>query len=282
MTRARRVGIVAARAIERVLGRRALVRLSRFLLDYARRDLPSQMETNGEWMVQDAALTWSSRPVLAVDVGANVGLWSRRFLQEARRCGVEARLFSLEPSAAAYRQLVASLLPEFEGSFVAHQLGASRESGSATLFKVREAAGTNSFHGWYGSTSGLVPETVSVCTLDEYCEREEIERVSLCKIDAEGHDAFVIEGAAQLLSEQRIDLLQFEYNTRWIGARRYLRDAFEMLLPSGYRLGKITPQAIEWYPKWTTELETFRESNFVAALPTFVDALPGLSWWKTS
>ena len=42
----------------------------------------------------------------------------------------------------------------------------------------------------------------------------------------------------------RIQVTRFEYNHRWVMSRNFLRDAFELLLPLGYELGKLTPG--EW------------------------------------
>lgn len=57
---------------------------------------------------------------------------------------------------------------------------------------------------------------------------------------------------------------QFQYNHRWIHARAFLLDAFELLTPLGYRLGKLTPFGVEFYPHWDPELETFVEGNYIA------------------
>ena len=76
--------------------------------------------------------------------------------------------------------------------------------------------------------------------------------------------------------------MQFEYNFRWIGARRYLKDAFDLLSPHGYVIGKVTPGAIEWYRDWSPELETFREANFVAVHGDVRGWFPSMAWWNES
>jgi len=83
-----------------------------------------------------------------------------------------------------------------------------------------------------------------------------------------------------MLEAHRIQVLQFEYNQRWIDSRHYLKDAFELLEPLGYKLGKITPRGIEFYPQWHFELETFREGNYLACLSEHVDLFPQIRWWN--
>jgi hypothetical protein len=83
-----------------------------------------------------------------------------------------------------------------------------------------------------------------------------------------------------MLKRQAIGVLQFEYNHRWIGGRWFLRDAFDLLLPLGYALGKITPRGIEFYDRWHYELETFREANYLACTPSHVPTFPSIGWWN--
>jgi hypothetical protein len=84
-----------------------------------------------------------------------------------------------------------------------------------------------------------------------------------------------------LLAEHRISVVQFEYNHRWISAHFFLRDAFEFLLPLGYRIGKLTPRGIEFYPAWDPDLETFVEGNYIACDQEAATILPTVAWWKS-
>lgn len=275
-----RFGVAAS--IERLVGRQNLVRGSRFLLDYARRDLPNRMESNGELLVQDTVLgtTPDAGSITVLDVGANIGDWSQRILRSARARDRVARVHAFEPAAETFAALERNLLPEFEGRFVPVHAAASDHNGSGILYKVHELAGSNSIHGVAGDTTGMVSEVVELRTLDDYCASAGLDVLDLVKIDAEGHDHLVLTGAAGLLERQAIGVVQFEYNHRWIGARRYLKDVFDDLEPMGYRIGKVTGRGIEWYPGWSEELETFREGNYLAVLPEWGDRFPSLDWWR--
>jgi FkbM family methyltransferase len=269
-----------AASAETLVSRRNLVRGARFLLDYARRDLPNTMEVNGEWLVQDTILAAAGAKHLTVfDVGANVGAWTQRLLTVAKQGGVKLRVHAFEPAASTYEQLTVNLLPCFEDDVVMVRCAASDRTGRGTLFKVHELAGSNSLHGVAGSTEGLTPEAIDLCTLDDYCRSLGIETIDLLKIDAEGHDHLVLTGARGLLERKAVEVIQFEYNHRWIGARRYLKDVFDDLVPLGYEIGKVTPRAIEWYPAWSAQLETYREGNYLAVRPSWRHRFPSLEWW---
>ena len=273
----------AARIIERVLGRRLFVRMSRFGLDYARRDVPNAMATNGEWMVQDTALRHASGAVTTVfDVGANVGAWSQRLLSRADALGVPGlRLFAFEPSAETFKELSEGMGDRYADRFFPINAALSDRGGTTTLYVVHPLAGSNSLHGVAGDRDGLLTEDVQLSTLDEFCQERAIARIQLLKVDAEGHDMLVLRGGRQLLEGHAVDLVQFEYNWRWIGARQFLKDVFDFLDPMGYRIGKITPSGVEWYPRWDPELETFREGNYLAAAPPWDTVLPAVRWWKS-
>jgi hypothetical protein len=104
----------------------------------------------------------------------------------------------------------------------------------------------------------------------------------LVKVDAEGHDLAVLRGSSRLFADQRISIAQFEYNHRWVYSRSFLCDAFELLQPLGYRVGKLTPLGVEFYPSWDPDLETFIEGNYVACVPTVAARLPSVRWWKST
>lgn len=121
---------------------------------------------------------------------------------------------------------------------------------------------------------------VPVTTLAAYADQCLLDDIALVKIDTEGHDLAVLRGAVPLLSAGRIAAIQFEYNHRWVFARAFLRDAFELLQPAGYRLGKLTPLGVEFYPGWDPELESFVEGNYVALTARAAAMVPAVSWWK--
>ena len=55
-------------------------------------------------------------------------------------------------------------------------------------------------------------ETVSVKTLDWYCEKNKIDYINFLKIDCEGFDLSVLKGATRLLSNNKIKFIKIETN----------------------------------------------------------------------
>lgn len=275
----RKVAATATDAACCALGRRAVIRAARYVLLRARLDYPNNMTVNGELALQRWTLALApGGEVHVADVGANVGLWSRSLLAAASVAGraSDVRLHAFEPDAGAYARLERSL-----GGTRA-SLGAvalSDRQGTSAFHVVAPAAGTNSLHPATGVPAAT--ETVPTITLDSYAAGSGVPGFALVKIDTEGHDLAVLRGACGLLAEHLIAVVQFEYNHRWVFARAYLRDAFDLLTGLGYRIGKLTPKGVEFYPGWDAELETFVEGNYVACEPRAAEALPAVRWWKT-
>jgi len=279
----RRAAATATDLACRVVGRRQIVRVSRFVLLRARLDVPNETSTNGEASLQRWMLDLSAPGdrVHIVDVGANVGQWAAAMLAAAREAGRldDLDLHSFEPSSFSFARLSEALREEGVSLIRA---ALSERSGSSTLHVVAPGAGTNSLHKSPDVLGNASTEQVPTMTLDAYAERTGLDRISLVKIDAEGHDLAVLRGACGLFAERRISVAQFEYNHRWVYARFFLRDAFDLLEPLGYRIGKLTPFGVEFYPRWHADLETFVEGNYVACEHRVAERLPSVTWWKTS
>lgn len=265
----------------RVLGRGRVVRAARFALNRGRLDVPNSMHNNGETALQSWVLgrCAAGTPVQVFDVGANRGDWTGALLTAAEQCGrTHVTVHAFEPSMHTYSLLRAALTGQ---PVKVHQCAVSDHVGEAVLTVIAPAAGTNSLNPDVAASRDAATEVVPTTTLDAFAAERDIVRIHLLKIDTEGHDLNVLRGAGGLLTEQRVDVVQFEYNHRWIYARAFLRDAFELLGAAGYHLGKLTPQGVEFYPGWDPDLETFVEGNYVACTTAAQEGLPHVRWWKS-
>ena len=265
----------------RALGRRNAVRLARFLTNELRFDGPNDMSANGELLVQTSVLRGARGSVTVLDVGANVGDWTLAFVANAGVVGwSDYTIHAFEPSLDTARMLKANVAEHASTARIfLHELGMSSAPGSAEFHIVGEGVGVNSVHRQPG-TPVLRTEQAVMDTLDHFAESQSLREMTFVKVDTEGHDLSVMRGAAGLLQRSAIAVMQFEYNHRWITPRTYLRDVFE-LAPANYRIGKVTPRGIEWYPQWDPELESYREGNYLLCREDAVGWFPAVRWWKT-
>jgi hypothetical protein len=85
----------------------------------------------------------------------------------------------------------------------------------------------------------------------------------MIKIDAEGFDYQILKGAMKTLGMGKIDIIQFEYNWRWIQANRSLWSVFELIQNTNYTLAKLTPNAVIEFQDWHFELDRYIEGNYI-------------------
>ena len=271
----------------KVIGRHNLVRYGNFISRAGRLDFPNGLTNNGETLVQRVVLgTKEVTPKVIVDCGANIGEWTYQLCRESelKDNNFEMDIYSFEPSAYTYRKLVSTIknIGDKENiRFSPVNKALSSRIGEANLAIANPGAGTNSLV-YTENIQNEKMESVHLTTLDYFMEQNNISHISLLKIDAEGHDPDVIKGAERLIANQNIGVIQFEYNWRWIFGNNFLRNVFMNLSENGYHLGKVTPKGIQFFPRYSIELETFVESNYIACTDEWVDKFPVVDYWKSN
>lgn len=272
-----------------VLPRQLRWRLGRAMYMDARGEIPNiDMTHNGELFLQRCVVDkWSADQAggqvrennfVVFDVGANRGDWTANLLT-LLNCRTSAcsrvSIVAFEPEPTAARHLHA----RFEGTSVkVEQLCLSSRPGTVAFYLVGPCQGRNSL---YQADKDLVQRIeVQTDTVDAYCAGHGIGRVDLTKVDTEGHDYEVMLGAKALLEAGRVSVLQFEYNYRWVFARRFLKDVFDLVTESAYIIGKLQRDHVVILHEWHFELERFFEGNYVLIHERMQPAIPSrnASW----
>lgn len=250
------------RLIRSVAGQKSFYRAVKLLMYEAQFDVLNQPTTNGEYYLQAVILRHFANPVV-FDIGANVGDWTESFLLQATAGNVA--VYAFEPCSGTF-ELLQKHAKSWKGVTLT-RAACSDHVGLGSLAVERAGSGSNALV----NPEFVGKENVALTTVDAYCLEHSIPRINLMKVDAEGHDLSILMGARGLLQDKAIDVIQFEYNHRWINERKLLRDAFEYLLPLGYCIGKLTGDSVQFYPAWHWELESYREGNYLACLPNWVE-----------
>lgn len=176
----------------------------------------------------------------AIDVGASVGNYS---LGLSKAVGRRGRVLALEANPAVYRELVRST---WRTGVESLNLAASSRSGTAELFVPVDEDGTQ--HEPIASLEARPAQsgkTVQVpCSpLDALVDG--LTPVSVVKIDVEGHEADVIEGANTIIEEYRpVFLIEIE-ERHLVG--KTVADVVGLLTSRGYSAWGIHGrQLIPW------------------------------------
>jgi FkbM family methyltransferase len=239
-----------------VLGRKLMWRLGRKIYAFARGDGLNDPRTNGEYWLLDRVMASCRGPVVLLDVGANRGDWTA----QALRAGLardELHVHAFEPSESIRGMLTARFESASEVSVQPFAL--SDKTGEGTFYNDAGNDGTSSLF----PVSGSAAATVQLKTLDDLIQEMGIDELTMVKIDTEGFDLLVLKGGERALRERRIEVIQFEYNWRWLRNHASLRDVFDFVADKPYRLGKLAGERIEFFGEWHFELDRYFENNYV-------------------
>lgn len=233
-------------------------RIGRKLYTWARRETTEGPESNGEyWLLAQVVSGTSVASPTFLDIGARVGDWSECAQSLLKQAGMSGYVHAFEPSSASY----AYLSERFKSNKLVYinKLALSDQSGIRDFFVVGELAGVNSLT----PVAGAGVEQVDSIRIDDFLASKNIDHVVFAKSDTEGHDFNVLQGAAELFRQERVDVWQFEYNHRWLAARAQLKDVFDFIADKPYWLGKLYRNGVEIQERWHPELERFFEANYV-------------------
>ena len=60
-------------------------------------------------------------------------------------------------------------------------------------------------------------------------DEKKIDDIDFIKIDVEGHELAVLQGAVNMINQNRIKVIQFEFNVANILSRVFLKDFYDLL-----------------------------------------------------
>jgi FkbM family methyltransferase len=187
------------------------------------------------------------------DVGANRGQTVSRFRTEFP----EAAIYAFEPDLAAFSELKARTANDSKTR--SFHLALGERDGSATLHENSSDV-TSSLLPNSPRISQFAPpqmctpkdkRTVPLMRIDTFCAKESIGRIDLLKIDTQGYERYILDGAGSLLSPASIRGLLLEVlfvdlyeNQTWCG------EVLESLRSRGYRLFGFTGVACDDIHGW--------------------------------
>ncbi|MDO8875403.1 MAG: FkbM family methyltransferase [Pseudolabrys sp.] len=215
----------------------------------------------------DSGEQWLSRLVAPhsayfVDVGANVGEWTLMFAAQMPR---PPSGLAFEPHPETAIRLRAALQKAGLAGCEVIEAAAAERAGTAPFFAESNHGETSSLHATRPRQSANKID-VKLCRLDDELSRRQIAEIDVLKIDAEGHDFFVLLGAEAYIATRRIKLIQFEYNAAWIDAGATLTRAVAYLETHGYVVRLLRADGLYELDVGRCG-EYFKYSNFVAFVP---------------
>jgi FkbM family methyltransferase len=183
------------------------------------------------------------RADIIFDVGANAGQSSKIYLARFP----SSHIYCFEPVGDTFHQLQDNLKGDARVDCYQLALGSSKSKGKMVM------QGKSDMFFLLGQSkeslmnNDMTTESVDIVTLDEFCQTKRIDQINYLKIDTEGGDLEVLKGAVNMLTEQRIDLVEVEAGMNPSNNRHVPFEALKDFLESHrYFLFGIYEQVNEW------------------------------------
>jgi FkbM family methyltransferase len=103
---------------------------------------------------------------------------------------------------------------------------------------------------------------IEIRTIDSFCEEMGIEHIDFIKIDTEGYEYEVIKGSGKLLKENKIGIIQFEFNVANILSRTFLKDFYD-LLSTQYNFYRVDTERLISLGSYDSTNEIFKFQNIL-------------------
>ncbi len=227
-------------------------------------------ELGVERFLADLLPFFHRRQLTYVDVGAYVGEVFEKTLKSGLRVG-EAHVIEPNPKYLdTARERTKSL---FQGHSVTyHNVALGRQAGRV---RMRDAKDMTKVIGVGGAPAqGIEAENmfeVECTTLDELAEKFSERRISLLKVDVEGFETEVLEGATRILQDERVDVIYIEAGLNPQGTQQtYYRRIEDLLGAYGYKVFRVYEQ----HHEWIVDSPLLRRVNIAFMSRKFADSNP--------
>lgn len=198
---------------------------------------------------------------IVVDVGANIGGYSDNVISLAPN----VKIYAFEPHPTTFKKLE---IQANEHKYIALNAACSDVEGKLKLYDYQAQGGT-SHASLYEEVFSKIHKGISeiwevdVTTIDEFVKLYKIPKISLLKIDTEGNELKVLQGAKQTIAEKKVDIIHFEFNEMNVVSGVFLKNIYEAL--NDYFFYRMLPNSLvnlgEYCP---IEWEIFAYQNIVA------------------
>ena len=153
------------------------------------------------------AIHAAKRGGLILDVGANIGLYA---VVCARAVRGQGRVLAFEPGVRTFEKLETTLGRLKLGNVVPLRTAVGPENGVARFLDSHNGMDVHQRLGSAASREGFQPVNVPIQRLDDLCG-DEVEDVTLMKLDIEGHEIGALMGAEKILANGHVKLI-VEFN----------------------------------------------------------------------
>jgi FkbM family methyltransferase len=209
--------------------------------------------------VKAAATLLGHNPQICIDVGGNVGDYTKALLSE-----FESNVVVFEPN----RRNNETLLEMFSGNknVQVERLALSNRNSIATLYSDKDGSGLASLTkrrlDHFGITFDFAEQVTTVRFEDYWRDKLGSPEIGLMKLDIEGHELTALDGFGNALNH--IELIQFEFGGCNIDTRTYFQDFWYFFVKHSFDIFRIGPLGLQKIEAYSERDEFFSTTNYYA------------------
>lgn len=221
---------------------------------------------NGErWLLARLA---PFAPKVLFDVGANHGKWSAIAATYHPQASIHA--FEIVPATRAKLEAAVG----DAANVTIHPFGLADRDGDIDVYHRLN----------FDQTSSIIKDDDAPCELltvpvrrgEAVIAELGVSEIDVLKIDVEGAEMMVLEGFDNVISANKVNIIQFEYGRSSISTRILLQDYYKFFSDRGMSIGKLFPEGVEFL-EYSPLHENFLGPNYIACRADRPDLIEALS-----
>lgn len=218
---------------KKIAAQKIFLPLNNFLFNLSLRGLGILNYENSQISGEDFLLKKISEkinPLLVLDIGANRGEYSKKI----KFFSSDAKVYAFEPHPISFKNLESD---SSKYQYIPINLGCSDVEGKLKLYDYKRAE-DNYIYSHASLYKDVIEKIhneesrvweIDITTVDKFCLENNINRINLLKIDTEGNEFKILLGAKNMIQNNAIDCIHFEFNEMNIISRVFLKDFYDLL-----------------------------------------------------
>ncbi len=225
----------------------------------------------GNWDEEDI-LSGEKFFIESLDIDApivfDVGAYTGGYAEKINTNFSNPNIFSFEPQPFNYEQ-ISNKFKSFDNIKLLN-IAVGEEKGKIYLFDSKKGGDSqlascfkNVIEVNYAQES--TKYEVDLDTIDNIFEINNLNHIDILKIDTEGNELNVLKGAQKLIENNKINIIQFEFNNMNVVSRTFFRDFVELL--SNYDFYRMLPDGLvklNYDYQYPVSQEIFYFQNIIA------------------
>lgn len=173
-------------------------------------------------------------------------------------------MYCFEPSKIAYGRLLKNdSIKNNPDNVKTYNFGFGCKNETVTLYSNYPGSVCSSIFDKPDQPKYKDAEDIQLICLDRFCKDNSIDHIHLLKLDVEGNEYNVLQGAEDLIQLFSIDMIQFEFGVPHIYSRVLFKDIYEYLNEK-YRIHRISRNDLIPMDNYSYLYENFKTTNYLA------------------